>query len=470
MPVTALSVINQNQTPIPVKQTIFVLGLFLSINGLLFWAPRSVEAAWQNRMMPLVQIGEASVGGQTRVQVYHRLVTNQSKKLSKSIPVRLGGITRQSTLADLGVIEDIASEIELAYQVGRNRSWLRDRIIPAQYRVNQAKMANTIRGLFGEVERPAESARISIDQGLTVIGPSLVGLKLDWPRVGQQLIGSTYNQESLVELSLKTVEPETAIDQLTPAKEQADHWLAKNIQIQIDDQTISVTQETIGQWIEFTQLPGEVVAKLNNERVQEYIADLAKQYERQVKPTIVYEDGEVDQEGVAGRQLNQNQLLDRITNLLESDRNSIVVANFSEVSPKTQTKTRGYIAGRTEGKYIEVNLSEQKMYTFEDDLVVGTFRVSTGKWSMPTPEGEFEINSKIDVAYSSRYNLYMPNWMAFIGSKYGIHGLPYWASGQVEGEDHLGKPVSHGCIRLSHADIETVYNWAEVGTKVFIHQ
>lgn len=470
MPVTALSAINKNQTLIPVKQIIFVLGLFLSINGLLLWAPRSVKAAWQNRIMPFVQIGEVSVGGQTRAEVYHRLISNQSKKLSKSIQVQLGEITRQTTMADLGVIENIASEIELAYQVGRNRSLLTGRLIPTQYRVNQERLVKTIRELFGEVEKSPEPARISIDKGLTVISQSHSGLKFEWLKIENILVDAIGTKENQVDLFLDPVKPAITADQLTAAKQQADDWLAKNIQIQIDGQVITVTKETIGQWIEFIESESSIAANLSHDRVKEYIANLAKKYNHQAKSAIVYEDGEVIQEGTVGRQLNQNQLLLSLMAVFESDRNNIIVANFLAVPPKTQTKTRGYIAGRVDGKYIELNLSKQLMYTFEGESNIGSYRVSTGKWSMPTPEGEFEINNKIDVAYSSRYNLYMPRWMAFIGSKYGIHGLPYWANGHVEGEDHLGRPVSHGCIRLSHADVETVYNWADVGTKVFIHK
>jgi len=60
--------------------------------------------------------------------------------------------------------------------------------------------------------------------------------------------------------------------------------------------------------------------------------------------------------------------------------------------------------------------------------------------------------------------------MAFVGSKYGLHELPEWANGYKEGQNHLGIPVSHGCVRLGIGDAAQVYNWAEVGTPVYIHK
>jgi lipoprotein-anchoring transpeptidase ErfK/SrfK len=60
--------------------------------------------------------------------------------------------------------------------------------------------------------------------------------------------------------------------------------------------------------------------------------------------------------------------------------------------------------------------------------------------------------------------------MPFIGSTYGLHALPEWPNGYREGENHLGIPVSHGCVRLSTAAAAQVYSWADVGTIVVIHR
>lgn len=124
-------------------------------------------------------------------------------------------------------------------------------------------------------------------------------------------------------------------------------------------------------------------------------------------------------------------------------------------------------------KKIEVNLSEQKMYLYENETLVNEFVISSGKARTPTPEGNFEINNKVDLAYSNRYRMYMPKWQAFIGSKYGIHGLPYTKRGKritwIEGQTHLGTPVSHGCIRLSWDDALRLFEWSSIGIQISIH-
>lgn len=123
------------------------------------------------------------------------------------------------------------------------------------------------------------------------------------------------------------------------------------------------------------------------------------------------------------------------------------------------------------GKYIDINVTSQVMTIFEEGSLLDAFLVSSGKASMPTPLGEFGVRNKFPRAWSKKYGLYMPYWMAMVPSgQFGIHELPEWPGGFKEGQSHLGTPVSHGCIRLGVGPAERVYNWAEIGTPVVIHK
>lgn len=124
----------------------------------------------------------------------------------------------------------------------------------------------------------------------------------------------------------------------------------------------------------------------------------------------------------------------------------------------------------SEGKYIDINLDTQIMSTFQDGTLLDSFLISSGKKGMWTPTGEFKVQNKNPRAWSRTYGLYMPYWMAFVpGGKYGIHELPEWPGGYKEGANHLGTPVSHGCVRLGVGSAKTVYEWAEVGTPIVIY-
>jgi len=120
-------------------------------------------------------------------------------------------------------------------------------------------------------------------------------------------------------------------------------------------------------------------------------------------------------------------------------------------------------------KRIEINTGpKQELAYFIGGVRMGVFPVSSGVPRMPTPKGHFKVESKNKNAWSS-YGLWMPYWMNFKNGKYGIHQLPYWPNGRVEGEDHLGKPASHGCVRLGKVGAEFMYNFADVGTEIFIY-
>ncbi len=117
---------------------------------------------------------------------------------------------------------------------------------------------------------------------------------------------------------------------------------------------------------------------------------------------------------------------------------------------------------------IEINLKKQRLYYLVGGVIWREFKVSTGKPSMPTPKGEFTIKNKIKKAWSKTYGLWMPYWMGVTGG-IGIHELPIWPNGYREGENHLGTPVSHGCIRLGVSDASYLFERVATGVKVKIY-
>jgi hypothetical protein len=65
--------------------------------------------------------------------------------------------------------------------------------------------------------------------------------------------------------------------------------------------------------------------------------------------------------------------------------------------------------------------------------------------------------------------------MAFTPNEaFGLHGLPYLGRAAEdsaywrEARAHIGIPVSHGCIRFLPEEAAEIYEWADVGTPVFI--
>lgn len=125
---------------------------------------------------------------------------------------------------------------------------------------------------------------------------------------------------------------------------------------------------------------------------------------------------------------------------------------------------------KTTGKYIDINLASQVMTLFEEGRAIDSYLVSSGLRGMDTPRGEFAVRNKAPRPWSKQYGLYMPFWQAITpDGKYGIHELPEWPGGYKEGANHLGTPVSHGCVRLGVGAAERVYAWSDIGTPIVIY-
>jgi hypothetical protein len=116
-------------------------------------------------------------------------------------------------------------------------------------------------------------------------------------------------------------------------------------------------------------------------------------------------------------------------------------------------------------KVIKVDLARQSLSYFLGDRQFGGFPISSGLKSMPTPKGTFSILDKVPVKHYGGVGFNYPNtkWnLHFTTQKYRyyIHGA-YW-------HNDFGRPKSHGCVNVSYADMEPLYWWAQVGTRVEI--
>lgn len=117
---------------------------------------------------------------------------------------------------------------------------------------------------------------------------------------------------------------------------------------------------------------------------------------------------------------------------------------------------------------IHISLAKQTIEPRVAGIAIATYPVSAGLPRTPTPVGTFKILQKHPRAWSSSAKLWMPYWMHFSGRGHGLHELPEWPGGRKEGEDHLGKPASHGCVRMGIGTAKKIYDWAPVGTTVVV--
>jgi lipoprotein-anchoring transpeptidase ErfK/SrfK len=115
------------------------------------------------------------------------------------------------------------------------------------------------------------------------------------------------------------------------------------------------------------------------------------------------------------------------------------------------------------GHWIDVDLSEQRLYAYDGKTLVSSFLVSTGVAAHPTVTGTFAVYVKYLYTDMKGPGYYLPDvpYTMYFYQGYGIHGT-YW-------HHNFGTPMSHGCVNMLTSEAEWVYNFSQVGTPVIVH-
>lgn len=114
------------------------------------------------------------------------------------------------------------------------------------------------------------------------------------------------------------------------------------------------------------------------------------------------------------------------------------------------------------GKLIHVVLSEQRVYVYENSVLLKVFVISSGLPEHPTVTGEYLIKTKLPETTMSGEDYYLEHvpWVMYFYLGYSFHGT-YW-------HENFGRPMSHGCLNMRTEDAKWLYDWAPIGTVVKI--
>ena len=121
-------------------------------------------------------------------------------------------------------------------------------------------------------------------------------------------------------------------------------------------------------------------------------------------------------------------------------------------------------------RWIEINLEEQTLAVYSDsDLVFATL-VSTGLEPFWTQPGLFQIFAKKETENmsggtaadpSDYYYLEKVPWTMYFDQARALHGT-YWHT-------YFGYPQSRGCVNLAIGDAHWLFDWAQEGDWVYVH-
>ncbi len=118
---------------------------------------------------------------------------------------------------------------------------------------------------------------------------------------------------------------------------------------------------------------------------------------------------------------------------------------------------------------IVVDKSQNQLLLTEDNQFIKSYTISTGK-DNSTPVGTFKVVTKVPnpvwykqgavVPADSPENILGARWLGIDKQGYGIHG--------TVDPGALGHQVTAGCVRMSNADVEELFDIVPLGTEVTI--
>lgn len=111
-----------------------------------------------------------------------------------------------------------------------------------------------------------------------------------------------------------------------------------------------------------------------------------------------------------------------------------------------------------EEKWIHIDLSQKRLTLYNGDTVLARYPIASGAQDTPSPLGAFRINRKFTTQMSGFGTRFMGLNVPW--GNYGIHG--------TNNPGSLGQNASHGCIRLSVRNAESLYAQVSYGTRVVI--
>ncbi len=115
-------------------------------------------------------------------------------------------------------------------------------------------------------------------------------------------------------------------------------------------------------------------------------------------------------------------------------------------------------------RWIEIDLSQQRLYAHENGQVVFSTLISSGRRPYRTPIGRFRVWAKVRRQTMSGPGYRLPNvqWVMYFAGENAIHGT-YW-------HNNFGHPMSHGCVNATNKAAQWLYNWSPPSIPVIVHR
>ena len=482
--------------------TMLCLGLVASM-GILYSS---------GEVLPGVAVIGVDVSGQS---VDSAALTIEQQWQANGLILEDEGTTWQVEPTQLGITLDSQASAQAAYDYGRADGGVLNGLGALIADVDVAPVLNIdlnqtrvgLEEIAPEVERVPINAGVQVVDGQVVPTAAVAGRILDVEATLRQIQenGASLLADGRLELVMMTVQP--AILDSTPMVAQASQLLASPLVVETYDpvtdtwENWSVDPTQWSSWLTATSdtsQPSGLALTIDAEAVTDYLTgqnNVLQNSERYIESAEIVADLQKNlaHQNPTGFARIYHQPAEHTVRSGETI--SSIAYAYGVPYPWVQRANPGIANGLSIGqtitipspddfmplpivpsKRIVVNISQQRMWAYENGAVKWEWVVSTGISDSPTWPGIFQIQTHDGTAYAGNWNLWMPSFMGVYRPvptsdfMNGFHGFPSRNGSQILWTGNLGAPITYGCILLSSTNAEQLYYWAEEGVVVEIQK
>lgn len=439
-------------------KTLFVSGVL--IGSLIISGLTTVFATTVTN--PNAKYGNIDLGLKTKPEI-ENILTNKLAATPVSITDN-GTISTTTSLQDLGVTFNNISEFVDRYfglnVFWKTVNWNTNDTVELEYDVDLVKLENVVSGL--DSYKPVVDAEVvPADTGATyVVVPSTPGITITAEQVIS--VASTFaTTTSPITVPIQPVEPQVTDDEANVFASYL-NGLTEGLVFQVGSEQVKPTVN--GHLFTWKGTIGDNPQVQVDDTVVRMIAEEAAglvNRENVPSTNIVDSTGNILHVTYAGHP--ERVLKDNVDIIVQKIKTQLV--NSNPVVELMVEETPNQVTNIV--RRIEVDLGDQKTYLIENDTVVKTYTISSGKPGTETHVGDFKVNAfvyKQDMgctATSSYCTTDVP-WVVYFNGDEAFHGT-YW-------HNNFGTPMSHGCVNMRIEDAQELYKWAYQGMEVSVHQ
>ncbi|MDR1300815.1 MAG: L,D-transpeptidase [Candidatus Nomurabacteria bacterium] len=450
---------------------------------LLVGAAIALPMVFDGKALPGTFVGGREVSGKTRDEVAEIVA---GKVADLRITFHYGDISATADAETLGLFINQAGTVEDTMSAKSNRDFFTKYIpfvkadTPLAAVHNQTLFEEFIEKSFGSAfDKVSEPALLYNDDSKAfdvVSGKDGYGVNLD-DLVAHYINDELANPRPIdAELSVEHFEPKLPLAAAEAAKATADEYLKQQLNFNSSGRRVYfIDPIDIAGFMIFTPnaAAGTLDISFSDDHIQLFVNErLIPAITNQPANKRVLVDAGDGRElatlraGIDGRTPKDPEGMARAIKEALASRQVLNYAVEMTVKPfGTETTT---IDDR---RWIEANLSNYCVYLhIGDEVVTVSCETSHGKASTPTITGEFRV-------YSKTFNQCMPN-PPDPKPLCNIHYVTYWGAGgyafheawwlsYAKGNVRTG--ISHGCINMFAENAKTVYDFAEIGMRVWVH-